>query len=84
MASDDRERFSRVAADAVATALIYARAQMPEASDARLMLMILGNAAASCGILRVEYEDVEAVVSGLYQQGTEIPVPEGNPPRFGF
>ena len=66
------DQYSKVAAVAVGAALRLARSEMPEASDARLLLMILGNAAACCGRLRVEYPDVLGIVSGLYSGGFRI------------
>jgi hypothetical protein len=73
LTDDEAAHYRRGAADAVAAALRLARSEMPEASDARLLLMILGNAAACCGRLRVEYPDVLSNVSGLYQKGTQLP-----------
>ena len=84
MNDDERIHYSKVAADALAAALRLARSAMPEASEARPSLLILGNAAACCGRLRVEYADVLSVVSGLYQQGSELPPLPGTEPRFSI
>ncbi len=48
--------------------------QMPEASEARGLLLILGNAAISCGRLRVEREDVLRLVSEAYDQGAGMEI----------
>jgi hypothetical protein len=80
--NNERVEYSKVAADAVAPALRLARSEMPEASDARLLLMILGNAAVCCGRLRIEYPDVLRIVSGLYQEGSQLPPLNGPTPRF--
>jgi hypothetical protein len=84
MNDHERANYSRVAADAVAAALRLARLEMPEASDARLLLMILGNVAACCGRLRIEYPDVLRIVSGLYKEGSELPTLPGPTPRFNI
>jgi hypothetical protein len=84
MTDDETAHYSKVAADAVAAALRLARSEMPEASDARLLLLILGNAAACCGRLRVEYPDVLSIVSGLYQKGSQLPPLSGPSPRFNI
>ena len=49
MTIDESERYSRVAADAVEAALRLARSDMPEASAARILLLIVGQAAACLG-----------------------------------
>jgi hypothetical protein len=82
MSAEEIERYNRVAADAVATALRFARSQMPEASDARLLLLIVGNASARLGNLRVRSQDVMTVAWGFYEQGSELPEIDGDPPRF--
>jgi hypothetical protein len=79
---DPRVHFSEVAAKAVAAALRLARSEMPKASDARLLLLILGNAAACCGRLRIEYDDVMSLTSGLYKEGAGLPPLPGSRPRF--
>ena len=84
MNDHERADYSTVAADAVAAALRLARSKMPEASDARLLLMILGNAAACCGRLRIDYPDVLSIVSGLYREGSELPPLPGRTPRFSI
>jgi hypothetical protein len=81
MSTDEIERHSRVAANAVAAALRFARSEMPEASDARLLLLIVGNAAACLGRLRVRSQDVMTVAWGFYEQGSELPEFDGDPPR---
>ena len=71
-------------ADVVAAALRFARLQMPEASDTRLLLLIVANAAACLGQLRVRSQDVLTVVWGFYEQGCEMPEPPGDPARFAI
>ncbi len=78
----EAEQHSRVAADAVAAALRFPRSEMQDASDARLLLMIIGNAAACLGRLRVESRDVLQVVYSLYEPGSQMPPLPGTPPRF--
>jgi hypothetical protein len=78
------EKHSRVAADAVATALRFARSQMPEASDARLLLLIVGHAAAYLGRLRVRSQDVMTVTWGFYEQGCELPEIDGDPQKLSI
>ena len=73
MGDEDSERFSRVSADAVSAAMTVVREEMPEASEARGLLLILGNAAISCGRLRVERTDVLDLVGGAYDQGARLP-----------
>jgi hypothetical protein len=82
MTQDDTAHYGKVAAEAVRAALRLARSEMPQSSDAQLLLMVLGNAAACCGRLRVEYSDVLSIVSGLYQEGSELPPISGPSPRF--
>ncbi len=84
MIAGDIERHSRVAADAVATALRFARLEMPEAPDARLLLLIVGNAAARLGQLRVRSQDVLTVAWGFHEQGGEWPEVDGDPPRLSI
>jgi hypothetical protein len=84
MSAEEIERHNRVAADAVATALRFARSQMPEVSDARLLLLIVGNASARLGNLRVRSQDVMTVAWGFYEQGSELPAIDGDPPRFSI
>ena len=78
------ERHSRVAADAVAAALRFARSEMPEACDARLLLLIIGHVAACLGRLRVRSQDVVTIAWGFYEQGSELPMLDGDPPRFSI
>jgi hypothetical protein len=49
--SDEQEgiQFSQVAANAVAAAMRVAHAEMPGDSEKRRLLLVLANAAASCG-----------------------------------
>jgi hypothetical protein len=82
MSAEEIERYSRVAADAVAAALRLARSELPGASDARLLLLIVGHAAACLGQLRVRSQDVLTIVWGFFEQGSEMPTPRGDPPRF--
>jgi hypothetical protein len=73
MAATDAERISRVSADAVSAAMQVINHTMPEASEARGLLMILANAAISCGRLRVDRADVLALIEGGYDQGARLP-----------
>jgi hypothetical protein len=79
----ERERLSRIAANAVAAAMRVAHAEMPEASEKRRLLLVLANAAASCGILRIEFDDVVNLVSGAYKQGSQLPAPPAGATLFG-
>ena len=58
--SDEQERirFSKTAANAVAAAMRVTRSEMSDASEKRRLLLVLANAAASCAMLRIEYDDV--------------------------
>jgi hypothetical protein len=82
--SDEQEhvRFSRVGASAVAAAMRVALAEMPEASEKRRLLLVLTNAAASCGILRIEVDDVMSLVAGAYKQGSQLPAPPAGAALF--
>jgi hypothetical protein len=80
--SDEQERFSRVAANAVATAMRITHAEMPEASEKRRLLLVLTNAAASCGILRIDFDDVMNLVAGAYKQGSQLPAPPAGAALF--
>jgi len=73
MIDDEGVRISRVAADAVAVAMRVVHEHMPEASEARGLLMIIANAAISSGRLRVEREDLLALAGGSYEQGRAMP-----------
>jgi hypothetical protein len=64
-------RISRVAAIAVAAAMRVAKAEMPEASERRLLLTVLLNAASSAGILRIDFDDVMNLVAGAYKAGLQ-------------
>jgi hypothetical protein len=81
LSAGEIERHSRVAAAAVATALRVARSEMPEASDARLLLLIIGHVAACLGRLRVRSQDVMTIAWG---QGGELPEIDGDPPRISI
>jgi len=69
MGDDERARISRVAAEAVAVAMRVVHEHMPEASEVRGLLLIIGNAAISSGRLRVDREDFLALAGGSYEQG---------------
>lgn len=73
MVDDERSRLSRAAADAVTAAMRVIHEAMPEASEARALLLILSNASMSCGLLRVERKDVLDLVGGAYDQGAQLP-----------
>ncbi len=73
MVDEHSERSSRVAADAVSAAMTVVREEMPGASESRGLLLILANAAVSCGRLRVERTDVLDLVGGAYDQGARLP-----------
>jgi methanogenic corrinoid protein MtbC1 len=77
--SDEQEhiRFSRVAANAMQAAMRVTRDEMPEASEKRRLLLVLANAAASCGILRIDVDAVMKLVAGAYKQGLEVAPPAG-------
>jgi hypothetical protein len=72
---EDHIRLSRVAANAVAAAMRVAKDEMPEISEKRQLLLVLTNAASSCGILRIEFDDVMTLVAGAYRQGSQLPAP---------
>jgi hypothetical protein len=79
--SDEQERirFSKAAANAVAAAMRVTRSEMSDASEKRRLLLVLANAAASCGMLRIEYDDVMNLVSDAYKQGSQLPdLPAGS------
>ena len=83
MSTDESERYSRVAADAVAAALRLARDDMPEASAARVLLLIVGQAAACLGRLGVNSQDVLTITWGYYEHGrSETPALWDDPPRL--
>jgi hypothetical protein len=69
MTIDESERYSRVAADAVEAALRLARSDMPEASAARILLLIVGQAAACLGRLGVNSQDVLTITWGYHERG---------------
>jgi hypothetical protein len=60
-----------------------AHAELPEASEKRRLLLVLANAAASCGILRIEFDDVVNLVSGAYKQASQLPAPPAGATLFG-
>lgn len=79
--SDEQERIrsSKAAANAVAAAMRVTRSEMSDASEKRKLLLVLASAAASCGMLRIEYDDVMNLVSGAYKQGSRLPdLPAGS------
>ena len=83
MSTDESERYSRVAADAVAAALRLARDDMPEASAARVLLLIVGQAAACLGRLGVNSQDVLTITWCYYEHGlNELPALGDDSPRF--
>jgi hypothetical protein len=69
---DDRVLMSRASADAVAVAMDVLGRTLPEASEAGRLLLIMANAAVSCARLRVEREDVLALVMGAFDQGARM------------
>jgi hypothetical protein len=72
-------RISRVAAIAVAAAMRVAKAEMPEASERRLLLTVLMNAASSAGILRIDLDDIMNLVAGAYEAGLQQQGPPTGP-----
>jgi hypothetical protein len=70
-------RFSRVAAIAVAAAMRVAKAEMPEASERRLLLTVLANVASSAGLLRIDFDDVMNIVAGAYKASVQRVPPTG-------
>ena len=70
-------RVSRIAAIAVAAAMRVAKAEMPEASERRLLLTVLMNVASSAGILRIDFDDVMNIVAGAYKAGVHHDPPTG-------
>ena len=66
----EAEKISRASAEAVGTAMAALKRSMPEASEWRRVLMILGNAAASAGMLGIDREDVLALAGGAYENGS--------------
>ena len=73
MSDDDSVRLSRSAAKAGSAAMSALQEEIPDASEARRLLLILANAAVSCGRLRVERTDVLDLVGGAYDQGARLP-----------
>jgi hypothetical protein len=69
MSTGESERYSQLAADAVAMALRLARSDMPNASADRLLLLIVGQAAACLGRLGANSQDVLTINWGYYEQG---------------
>ena len=83
MSTGESERYSRVAADAVAAAMRLARDDMPEASAARVLLLIVGQAAACLGRLGVNSQDVLTITWGYYEHGrSETLTLWDDPPRL--
>ncbi|MEI6536723.1 MAG: hypothetical protein WCN98_15360, partial [Verrucomicrobiaceae bacterium] len=76
MAFSEAEAISLASAEAVAAAMSLIKELMPEASERRRLLMILANAASSCGMLGVDRKDVFDLVQGAFELGkTKGPVP---------
>jgi hypothetical protein len=83
--SDEQEHIkhiSSIAADAVAAAMRVTKAEIPEDSEKRRLLLFLANAAASCGILRIDFDDVMNLVAGAYRQGSQLPAPAAGAALF--
>jgi hypothetical protein len=75
MSTGESERYRQVAADAVMAALRLARSDMPDASAARMLLLIVGQAAACLGRLGVNSQDVLTITWGYYEQGRSETTP---------
>jgi hypothetical protein len=75
MSTGESERYRQVAADAVAAALRLARSDMPDASSARMLLLIVGQAAACLGRLGVNSHDVLTITWGYYEHGRSETTP---------
>lgn len=73
--STEETEYSRVAADAVEAALRLARSEMPDASAARMLLLIVGQAAACLGRLGVNSQDVLTITWGYYERGRSETTP---------
>ena len=70
--TDDNERYSLVAADAIEVALRLAQSEMPEGSASRMLLLIIGLAAAYLGRLGVNSQDVLTITWGMYEKGSKL------------
>ena len=66
-----------------AAAMSVAKAEMPDASEKRLLALVLTNAAASCGILRIEFDDVMTLTAEAYKLGAQQPAPPAGRLLFG-
>jgi len=64
-------RFSLIAAKALRAAMAVAKAEMPMASERTQLLTVLTGAAASAGILRIDFDDVIDLVSGAHKLGVQ-------------
>jgi hypothetical protein len=69
MSTGESERYRQVAADAVTAALRLARSDMPDASAARMLLLIVGQAAAYLGRLGVNSQDVLTITWAITNMG---------------
>jgi len=70
---DERFAFSRASAAAVDVAVREVRVHLPESSEARALLLIIGNAVISAARLGVDRADVLALVEGALAQGARMP-----------
>lgn len=61
--------YSRVSAEAIAAALEVARRELPDASEKKLTMLLLGNIAGYCGRLGIDLDDVRDLAEGMYRQG---------------
>ena len=75
MSTGESERHRQVAADAVMAALRLAQSDMPDASAARMLLLIVGQAAAYLGRLGVNSHDVLRITWGYYEHGRSETTP---------
>ena len=75
MSTGESERYRQVAADAVTAALRLAQSDMPDASAARMLLLIVGQAAACLGRLGVNSQDVLTITWGYYEHGRSEATP---------
>ena len=70
MPDSDAVAISQASAEAVAEAMNVIKRRMPEASEPRRLMMIMANAAASCGMLGIQRDDVLTLVAGAYENGS--------------
>ena len=73
MSESEAVQFSKVAAEALRAALEVGRQRMPEASDARLLLLAIRYAAVGCARHGVVYADLECLVSSAFEHGRQLP-----------